>query len=129
MSQTIDRIALIKKIQRLEGLTREEKSSLVELLHQKKYGYTHDNIYKVVVWSAYGKELSSFLICHGRKGCHHLQNKLINEESETIVLLDTITTTSIKGITATTSSHISKRSLYNLQEQKKAKQQRGLCQR
>ena len=38
MSQTIDRTALIKKIQRLEGLTREEKSSLVELLHQKKYG-------------------------------------------------------------------------------------------
>ncbi|MBO4850136.1 MAG: site-specific DNA-methyltransferase [Prevotella sp.] len=38
MSQPIDRTALIKKIQHLEGLTREEKSSLVELLHQKKYG-------------------------------------------------------------------------------------------
>lgn len=38
MSQPIDRTALIKKILHLEGLTREEKSSLVELLHQKKYG-------------------------------------------------------------------------------------------
>ncbi|MCQ2218965.1 MAG: site-specific DNA-methyltransferase [Paludibacteraceae bacterium] len=43
MAQKIDRAALAQRIRELEGLSSDERSALLELLHTKKYGLVWEN--------------------------------------------------------------------------------------